>query len=361
MRWRKVRYVAFLGIVGWSTSYAAFAAASQPAVLVYDAPPECPREESVVERTSALIRYRPFAPIFAKATITRQASGYRLELDLDGGQQHVLSESCDSLVQTLAVILALAIDVQGKEPPASQSGQHPLPAAAPAPSSSATLPPLPRGPQVTAPMPHASVTLPPNHPPAASIFRRNPVVTVPARDSLEAPRHQSRLNPELHLSTQLMTEFGMLRRLAEGPSLGLRLDVARWSLAATAEWILPQWKQMPNSTENKGGHISFLGGQIGPCLAVTQARLIHACAGVEAGDIMGKGSGVSNARLGHGIWLAGAAGLGLVSRISSNISADLRLGVAIPVKRPAFGFDDYSWRFEPFPWSLRLLSGFSWF
>jgi hypothetical protein len=76
---------------------------------------------------------------------------------------------------------------------------------------------------------------------------------------------------------------------------------------------------------------------------------------------MGKGSGVSNARLGHGIWLAGTAGLGLVSRISSNISADLRLGVAIPVKRPAFGFDDYSWRFEPLPWSLRLFSGFSWF
>ena len=164
--------------------------------------------------------------------------------------------------------MALAIDVQGREAPASQSGQHPLPAVALAPSSSATAPPLLRSSQpVTAPMPRPAVALPPSYPPAASTFRRNPAATVPAPESFDEPRRQSHSSPELHLSTQLLTEFGMLRRLAEGPSVGLRLDVARWSLSATAEWILPQWKQMPDSTENKGGHISFLGGQIGPCLA----------------------------------------------------------------------------------------------
>lgn len=153
----------------------------------------------------------------------------------------------------------------------------------------------------------------------------------------------------------------MLPRLAEGPSLGLWVDLDGWSLNTAVEWLIPEWAQMPNSDQPRGGHVSFLGGQVDSCLALLDSRLVLACAGVELGDMMGKGSGVSNAQLGHGIWLAPLAGLALRPRLGSTLSADLRLGVAFPVKRPAFGFEGYNWRYEPEPWSIRLSSGFSWF
>lgn len=153
----------------------------------------------------------------------------------------------------------------------------------------------------------------------------------------------------------------MLPRLAEGPSLGLWVDLDGWSLAAAVQWLMPEWAQMPNSDQPRGGHISFLGGQVDSCLALVGSRLVQACAGVEVGDMMGKGSGVSNTQLGHGVWLAPVAGLGLRPRLGSTLSADLRLGIALPVKRPAFGFEGYSWRYEPHSWSIRLASGFSWF
>jgi hypothetical protein len=153
----------------------------------------------------------------------------------------------------------------------------------------------------------------------------------------------------------------MLPRLAEGPSLGLWIDLDGWSLNAAAEWLIPEWAQMPGSDQPRGGHISFFGGQVDSCLSLLDSRLVEGCAGVELGDMMGKGSGVSSAKLGHGVWLAPAAGLALRPRLGSTVSADVRLGVAFPVKRPAFGFEGYTWRYEPHPWSIRLSSGFSWF
>jgi hypothetical protein len=77
--------------------------------------------------------------------------------------------------------------------------------------------------------------------------------------------------------------------------------------------------------------------------------------------MLGKGSGVSNSQIGHGFWLAPLGAIALRPRFSSAMSAEVIFGIAIPVKRPAFGFDGYAWRFEPRPWSVRLSSGFSWF
>ena len=343
--------------------------------LTYEAPPECPSKQSVLEHAAALMRYRPSVPIAARATITPQGASYRLELDVEGGRQRIVSASCDSLVHTAAVILALAIDHRARDStalPNEPSGTNPSPANVEAVTIASVAPSVPATTAVPAAVPTVAPPVAAATPSAAVRRQSSPAGPGPNRPKNPAaapeaptmPRSHSRRghsSTELHPVTQLLTEYGMLPHLAEGPSLGLWVDFEGWSLAAAAQWLIPEWVQMPNSELPRGGHISFLGGQVESCLGLMDSRLVQACAGVELGDLMGKGSGVSNEQLGHGIWLAPVVGVVLRPRLGSTLSADLRLGLAFPVKRPAFGFEGYSWRYEPHSWSIRLASGFSWF
>ena len=373
------------GIVTWNICCTAWATGARPVALTYDAPPDCPGEDWVLERISALVRRRPLAPITAKATITRYSGGYRLELSVEEGRQRIVAESCDSLVQTLTVILALAIDPQARdsaqlqnEPRRSDADERTVnntPVAtngAPA-SSTSTLPPAARAvvPPVPVPIPGDRLRLLPSPSPAAVRPASNAIAQVkdqqnPAKggkapESGSTDENQNHPNLELHPTLLLLTEYGMLPHISHGPSLGLWIDKGIVSLALTAEWLMPAWTQMPDPNQSRGGHISFLGGEAELCMAVLPSAAIRTCAGVEAGDMLGKGSGVLDNRLGQGIWLAGIGEIGLRPKIWSGMSADLRLGLAIPVKRPAFGFEGYNWRYVPQPWSVRLMSGFSWF
>ena len=339
------------------------------------APAECPGKQSVVVGTSALIRHQPSVPISATVTITRLAVGYRLELDVEGGKQRIFSESCSSLVHTAEVILALAIDLQTRGSGQASSGQrHPNPAepspeaaavagsAAPAASATALPSASPTIPLAVAlPVPSAVPRAPPSRPAPTSSKPNPPAAAVAGPTSPVERPQRSYWNPELHPALQFLVEYGMLPHVAYGPRLGLWIDQAHWSLSTTAEWLVPEWWHMPNSDPSRGGHISFLGGQVDSCLVIMGPRLAQACVGVEAGDMMGKGSGVANTQLGQGIWLAPAAGVELRPKLGAALGADLHLGMAFPVKRPAFGFEGYSSQFVPKSWSLRLASGFSWF
>jgi hypothetical protein len=153
----------------------------------------------------------------------------------------------------------------------------------------------------------------------------------------------------------------MLPRLAHGPSLGLWIDRGNYSAVVAAEWLIPQFAQMSGGAQPRGGYVSFLGGQVGLCRRFVRPRLLIGCVEAEAGDMLGKGSGLPTTRLGHGIWLSGNTELAARVSLSNWLGADLRLGFAVPIKRPAFGFDGYAWRFAPRGWSLRLVTGFYWF
>jgi hypothetical protein len=153
----------------------------------------------------------------------------------------------------------------------------------------------------------------------------------------------------------------MLPKVGIGPSIGLFFDYGEFSFLTTAKWLLPEWAQMSGTDQHQGGYISFLGGQTDVCIAHGQARSLRTCVGIEVGDLMGKGSGLTKSQLGHGVWLGGALEENLRLNLSPGMSANLAVGIVLPVKRPAFGFDGYAWRFEPNPWSLRLTMGFLWF
>lgn len=375
-RRRRQWYACVAGVVSLSP----LAVSAQPVSLTYEAPPDCPNEAAATARIAALVRRQPPVPTVAKATITRQGRSYRLELQVDGGSQRIVSESCDSLVQTLAVILSLAIDPRSQQHSRPESSQ-PLDDRAgivrDATVDGESAPEVPTAPvqaktSSVAAAPTSAPPTPSAGAPRARVHAHSePVATTDRQESQalagasHAPNasgeHQRASTWRLRPSLQLGTEYGMMPHLAHGPNLGLWLDLRNWWFAATAEWLLPQWAQMPGNDPNRGGNLSFLGGKVSGCGQVLAPQLFGICVGVEAGDMMGKGSGVANTRLGHGLWLAGTLDVAVRPRIWSKMSADLRLGIALPVKRPTFGIEGYPWRFEPHGWSLRLASGFSWF
>ena len=174
------------------------AAPTGPVELIYEAPPECPGKRSVLERTAALMRHQPAIPIAAIATITRQAVGYMLELDVEGGRQRIVSESCDSLVHTAAVILALSIDLQARdstplpsEPRGTRQNQANVEAASigsaapPVQSTTAVPSALPMvSPPVAAPTPSAAIRRPPS-----------PAGPVPKSPKIQTRRPRPRQRP----------------------------------------------------------------------------------------------------------------------------------------------------------------------
>jgi len=371
--------------VTWNICRKASASRTQPVVLTYAAPPECPGEDWVLDRITALVRHQPLAPITAKVAITRYSGGYRLDLSVEEGRQRIVAQSCESLVQTLTVILALAIDPRARdstqlrnEPRRSQADEPTASNTAvanngtPVPSSSVIL--LPAAPtvlpRVPAPVPSGSQRfslsrLPTVRPASKEIAemkdQQNPAAVIKVSESKSTDENQKPSNLQICPTLLLLTEYGMLPHIAHGPSLGLWIDKGIMSLALTTEWLLPVWAPMPEPNQSRGGHISFLGGDVELCMVVLSSAPLRTCVGVEAGDMLGKGSGVLDTQLGQGIWLAGTGEIGLRPKIWSRMGADVRLGLAIPIKRPAFGFEGDDWRYVPQPWSLRLMSGFSWF
>lgn len=363
------------------------ASTAQPVALTYEAPPECPSAQWVIERTARLVRNHPTVPTAANATITHTSQGYILELQVDGGRRRIVSESCDSLVQTLTVILSLSVEPRTRatsradEPPrgdvrdVAATEPHEVAATAAAQaenSSSGTQPATPAVQVVVEPRRVAPLgTTPSANPLAASNRVRPTAVTAPDRQTRQSKTSEVRVNPtsdereptagiQVHPTILLFVEYGMLPHPAYGPRVGAWLDWQPWSAAVTAQWLLPQWAPMPGDDPRRGGYVSFLGGQVNGCRMVARRRLLGLCVGVEAGDMMGKGSGITSSRLGHGVWLSGNVEVVTRPRLWSLLSTDLRLGLSLPVKRPAFGIDGYDWKFEPHGWSLRLASGFSW-
>ena len=309
MRPRRATRRVLLAIAAWLVCRGVLAAVAQPVSLTYKAPTDCPDQHSVLDRISALVRRQPATPVSAQATITRHLDGYQLELRIGEGRQHISANSCESLVQSLSVILALAIDPQAANatqlPSERRDSNREQVTESPARAEvELKLGPSFPGPPPTAPAAVSPVFVPPPRNPVSpppSLITPSGVIRVTGsvapvsrtRAAVTKPVDVNQPPPklELHPTLLLLTEYGMLRRLAHGISLGLWLDRGAVSLALTSEWLVPMWEQMPGPNPQRGGHISFLGESVELCLALTRSVPIRTCAGVEMGDMMGKGSG----------------------------------------------------------------------
>jgi hypothetical protein len=232
---------------------------------------------------------------------------------------------------------------------AATSGSHPAAAvssAVPAASASAEI--------AREPPPDESVEFQPPRSPSAS-------GDVAATDKPTTPADVFANRWSFAPTALFQAEYGMLPSVGYGPRVGLWIDRRRWSFVMSAEWLVPEWVQMPSPSElRRGGHISYLGGQGQLCYAPSRRIRFQGCLGLQAGDLLGKGEGVRAGRLGHGFWLAGVSSVAYRPRLWSRLTADFRLDFSRSVVRPQFGFTGDPWTFDPKAWSLRLAGGFSW-
>ncbi|HEY5960992.1 MAG TPA: hypothetical protein VIV60_30760, partial [Polyangiaceae bacterium] len=229
-----------------------------PVLLKYDAPAECPSTDYVLERISGLLRRQPATPAIAEARITKHAGGYLLQLTVDGGRRRLVSDSCDSLVETLSIIVSLAVDPRAREATSNTDAAPNVSSAPEVPSPNAPASSLPPpAPDKTTPGKTTSTEARPAAQPGVQTHRvqqgvpvrhapptRASSVTAPDRQNhseasqraSQAPeRREESSDPrayaiELEPSVLFWTEYGMLPRLARGPNLSLWIDRGRFSM-----------------------------------------------------------------------------------------------------------------------------------
>jgi hypothetical protein len=123
-----------------TSSLSAAASAQEAWRLEHEAPSEgCPDEEAFRDRTIARLGYEPFvdsdAPRRAVVRIERDGARFRGWLTLYSGDERIgarelSAERCDTLADTLAAALAIAIDPtgMGSAPPRERPPEPPAPA-----------------------------------------------------------------------------------------------------------------------------------------------------------------------------------------------------------------------------------------
>jgi len=117
------------------------ARAAEPVELRWHAPPGCPSREQVLAEVTRLVAKAPEKPLRARAIVTTDEQGFRVQIALEGsaqGARTLRARSCASLARATALIVALAIDPQAaailseqmqSPPPAQRNAERRLPPA----------------------------------------------------------------------------------------------------------------------------------------------------------------------------------------------------------------------------------------
>ena len=131
-----------------------------PATLTWEAPPECPTTEDVLEEVGRTV-LRPLAPRSPVTATARVVSGpgpaWQATLILEVGgastERRFEAESCEAIASATALIIAIAVDDAPDAPPAPSPRASSPPPVTPAPPPVAAAAPVPAVPPAPAPLP----------------------------------------------------------------------------------------------------------------------------------------------------------------------------------------------------------------
>jgi len=316
--------------------------------LSWQAPAECPDEAHVRRAVEQLLGEGPPPPanVSARAVVEHTASGHwnvRLTTVRDGttGERVVESESCQSLADATALILALTID------PARVAARAPGAASAPASSTVASAAPSA---SAAAPAP-ASASASPTAPPAASPTP----ATTPAAPAVPppeaAPTGAGAPGPtRVALFAQVGGDVGTLPRAAYAVGGGAALTLGSFRVEGYGTY-LPQQAAHPAAFPNLGTNIHLLAGGLRGCFLPLRGSVeAGGCVGLELGDLRGQGFGPSVPNQyylftpgnGGGLWIATTLSGRVSWRIARSFALDLDVGLVVPLERDTFQFDNPS-------------------
>jgi hypothetical protein len=347
VRRSRVRAAALLSLVLPTVAAMALPTAfAQPASfsLSWQAPASCPDEAHVRHAVEQLLGEGPPPPaqVSARAVVEQTASGHwnvRLTTVRDGasGERVVESESCQSLADATALILALTID---PERVAARA-----PGASAAPSSSVAAPTAALTSPSASASASASVPAPPQPPPSAV-----PTTPPPAAPPVEAsPTRQGAPGPTLFaLFAQVGGDVGTLPRAALAVGGGVALTLGRFRAEVYGTYLPPQ-ATYAATLQSLGTNVDLLAGGLRGCFFPLVGSVeAGGCAGLELGELHGHGFGPSLPNRYYsftpsdagGLWVAPTLSGRMAWRIARSFALVFDLGILVPVQRDTFVIDN---------------------
>jgi hypothetical protein len=290
-RWRAACWLLAFGLCLGTP--AAHAQTSAPSLnLVWEAPEGCPEHARVLAQVEALLgaERETVGALEARAKVTHADDGsFALSLSLASAngvdERHLVGDSCQALVDSVAVMLAMQL-----QPTPEVAAPKPAPAHEP-------------------------------EPPAAR----------PAPQS--RPQQRAR---QLRLGLSGAGDSVALPRFGLGARLELGWVSERWYVAfATGAW-LPQ-EQGVRQGHAGSGRFSWLAGALTLCHASWGNGVrIGPCLAAEAGQLSAESRGVRAPARAHELWLAAHGGLSFWVPLGSRFLLQSSLATVVPLWRPRF-------------------------
>jgi hypothetical protein len=281
-----------------------------------------------------------------KVVISRIGSVWIADLDLRLGSRRLEGNSCGALTETMAVVIALA--VEQREPSASNPTNATAAAAAAAPPAAA---PAATAPTTPGNVEHAPATPSSNEKARVSqdALEREPVVVAPpptpqktrqppvdTATHFSAPQHRDWKWGTINWSVSVgaLGEIGALPHAAAAGTIGLRIAGPAWALRA--RWAA-FFSQDAVNANRQVGSIAFGVGTLEPCVALRLADRWEACASFEYGSMSGTGEDtLARGSRGRTAWYALGSNVGWWIQLANHLYLEPRLGVALPLFHPAF-------------------------
>ncbi|MFV8751564.1 hypothetical protein ACNOYE_13555 [Nannocystaceae bacterium ST9] len=316
--------------------------ATQTLELDWTADAACPSEVEVRERIAAMLVGASSEALQAWALVRDRGADYELDLSWQLGpwREHriVHGHDCDELARIAAMLLASTVDPFGLIP----RGPEPEFEATPVIAEPKREPAI----QVPKTRPARTPALEPTPEPAPTPTPTPTIVEVtPAEPELQIyiePEPEPEPNPRLRALRGLVLAEGLgfvnvLPRPGGGARLGVGLEHAKFRvLAAGSAWFGPGFRSPTNP--ELGGDLWAWSLELSPCGLPRWRRLeFPICGQVGAGQVMGRGVGVSGA-LSTGrpwVWLGADASLAWWPRPGFGLFAGVGLGASLV--RPRFG------------------------
>ena len=334
-----------LSLVALAWSAVPSAAAAQPLVLEWEAPASCQRDAEVRARVAELVR-TPALSVDAHARVQRTNDGFQLTLTLAPTstaptRRTLEAASCDALVESAALILAVALGGRalGRRTPVEERLDEPAPSEqAPGELAPGELAPGEQAPGELAPgAPHAT---PRSGDDADPVARTSSVSTgLPSPTSADQGDPATRWAPRGALALSTGIDGGSLPRFTAGARLGVGVRTGWLGVSLDGFGWLPRRRGVAD--DGAGGRIHLLGGGLDVCAHDARTWLeLRGCVRVELGRRRGVGYGIDVPRAASSPWLAPGASLGTGVRLRPWLVLWIAGELAVPLARAPFVLDD---------------------
>jgi hypothetical protein len=352
-----------LSSLAMATLIARAESAPQVIELEWISPQDCRTAPLVQSTVARMVKNAPAFPQQVRVVISRVRNSWIADLVLRLGTRRLEGTSCEELTETLAVVIALAVEQSNAQPipeGSSAAPQPESPTAAPAALPSSTAPDADAGAQTqsnreagsesSAPLPGKNVPpeqaareSKPARQPRASVLAPPPtkIEVAEARDAappLVRRRHPRWNSLRLGALAGALGEVGALPRFAVAGSVGLRFAGPTW--AFRARWAT-FFSQAARIDGRRVGSIAFGVATLSPCVVLPIADVWEACASFEYGTLSGNGEGSLERRgIGSTAWYAVGTDIGWRLELLEHYFLQPRVGVTVPLFHPAFRIDD---------------------